>query len=666
LAVATTNSTIVELIDVDTGAIRGELRIPGNATWLDWHPDGEILAVSGQDRRIYLVDSRSGRDALPPLDDHLELGYTCCFSHAGDWLINTDWSGTLRVWDTRTSRQLLTQSGAASFLQFSHDDRLLGHIRRGTRVCLLRAEGAKALRTIQAVGSTTEFASHDGPCSDIDGRLLAVETERGVALIDVARGREVAILALPRNFPFRRDPEGRGFWTHGNAGLLRWPIRADTSRAGGIRIGPPDRLSRARGSDRWGASGDGGIVAIPIFDGASLWHRASNRVLVLGPQEDVRNCTVSPDGRWAATGTHILHGAGGAKVWDTATGRHVVDLPVGGGCPVEFSPAGKWLLTGAGGCRLWEVGTWRQGPKLDSPAENTRHAFTADGKLLALGDQAGIVRLVSPDTGVELARLTVAASEPLLPGCFTPDGRYLAVLGGISKQLYVFDLATLRTELNQLGLDWVSSPVPRISADPVEPIQITVDLGNIRQSTLARDLVDKAAQLEEGKKFPEAVTALREAIKTDPTDAIAQNNLAWLLAAGPKELRDAQAALPLARKAAELEPQTALYLNTLGVALYRNGKYTEAVPVLANSLAASHGDADAFDLFFLAMCHHELGEPAKAKTCYDRAVKWVNEKPGMRSQWLAELAAFQAEAEGLLAHGKAPSRKGEGGRRKDE
>ena len=135
---------------------------------------------------------------------------------------------------------------------------------------------------------------------------------------------------------------------------------------------------------------------------------------------------------------------------------------------------------------------------------------------------------------------------------------------------------------------------------------------------------------------------------------MANYNLAWLLMSGPKELRDAQAHLPLARKAAELEPQSALYLNTLGVALCRKGKYTEAFSVLEKSLAASRGRSDAFDLFFLAMCHHQLGEPAKAKDCYDRAVNWVRDQSNIRSEYLTELTAFQAEADALLGHAKAP------------
>jgi tetratricopeptide (TPR) repeat protein len=308
-------------------------------------------------------------------------------------------------------------------------------------------------------------------------------------------------------------------------------------------------------------------------------------------------------------------------------------------------------LTSAGGCRLWEVGTWREGANLGASADNAAHAFTADERVLALGDQPGVVRLVSPDSGVELARLTLPEADHLQPLCFTPDGRQLAVVGNLSKSLYLFDLATLRKELRELGLDWDNSPLPPISEEPAEPIHVTVDIGIIGRLAA---LVDKAAQLEQAKKYGEALAALREAVKTDPTHPKANNNLAWLLVAGPTELRDAQAALPLARKAAEVEPQTAVYLNTLGVVLYRNGKYTEAISVLEKSLAASRGGSDAFDLFFLSMCHHQLGEPAKAKDCYDRALKWVRDQRDMPSSWVEDLTAFQAEADALVGQAKAP------------
>jgi tetratricopeptide (TPR) repeat protein len=155
----------------------------------------------------------------------------------------------------------------------------------------------------------------------------------------------------------------------------------------------------------------------------------------------------------------------------------------------------------------------------------------------------------------------------------------------------------------------------------------------------------------------EAIAAWQSAIKLNPKNALAHNIVSWQLLVGPKELRDPKAALPLARKAVELEPQNDHYVNTLGVALYRNGELKEAIPVLQKSLAAGKGAADAFDLFFLAMCYHRLGDPAKARDHYDRADAWFQQRRSkLPPAWVTELTEIQAEARALLALPEASSK----------
>ena len=93
-----------------------------------------------------------------------------------------------------------------------------------------------------------------------------------------------------------------------------------------------------------------------------------------------------------------------------------------------------------------------------------------------------------------------------------------------------------------------------------------------------------------------------------------------------------------------------MYLNTLGVALYRNGQFADAVPVLEKSLAAGGGKTDAFDLFFLAMCRHRLGDTDRAREDHDRDVRWLEDhKATLGAKWAEELAAFRAEADAVLA-----------------
>ena len=84
------------------------------------------------------------------------------------------------------------------------------------------------------------------------------------------------------------------------------------------------------------------------------------------------------------------------------------------------------------------------------------------------------------------------------------------------------------------------------------------------------------------------------------------------------------------------------------MALYRAGQYAEAISVLEQSLAAGKGEFDAFDLFFLAMAHHQLGHRARPAAATTRpSVGWRSRRACPSR--ISELAAFRAEAEAVLA-----------------
>jgi serine/threonine protein kinase/WD40 repeat protein/tetratricopeptide (TPR) repeat protein len=177
-------------------------------------------------------------------------------------------------------------------------------------------------------------------------------------------------------------------------------------------------------------------------------------------------------------------------------------------------------------------------------------------------------------------------------------------------------------------------------AEQVDPAR-----GPSLRTSLASVLLQRAARRTERAA---ALVDLRKALEIRDDYALTHNNLAWLLLKAPQEPGAVQEALRHARQAVDLAADQPHYLNTLGVALYRSGQAAEAVPVLEKSLAAGEGLSDAFDLFFLAMCHARLGDAAKAKDCFDRAVKWCDERNDLPPDQAGELNLFRAEAEALL------------------
>jgi serine/threonine protein kinase/WD40 repeat protein len=643
---------VCRVIDIDSGKSLSEIPVPGGADWIDWHPEGRVLAISSDGLKIYLYEVSDRRLVVPPLEGHKQYGILARFNHAGDRLVSNDWASIFRIWDTQTGRQLLAQPGTGNGLTFSRDDRLLAAEVDVPHVRLFHYHISHEFRTVALRSSASEgYRGH--AVATLDGRLLAVWAPDGVSLVDMLRGEKVATLPLSGiNEPCFFEPHDEALWTSGQNGLLRWPMRSDASRRK-LQVGPPQAMGPATWINASAASTDAQVVCTPQRnEGALLWRRRTNEKVILGPQQDVRHVTVSPDGRWAATGSHTVASSSGAKVWhaDTDTGDRVADLPVGGLCAVMFSPDSRWLVTTGGGARIWAVDSWQEGPTLAGARHTRDVCFSADSQLLALEGNPGEVRLVRTETGAELARLTAPEQTRLVPQVFTPDGTRLVTLGTETGTLHIFDLSSIRAQLVELGLDWEAPPLPPAPAIDVERLEVQVEMGNFKERVRADELVGLAGQHGSDKQYAQAAQALREAVRLDPTHAAAHNNLAWLLLTAPDDVRNPQEALPLARQAVELASNETLYQNTLGVALYRTGHFADAVEALETSLCESKGASDAFDLFFLAMCHHRLGDTGEATDCRDRAKLWFNQHRGkLPVAWVAELMEFQSEADRVFA-----------------
>jgi serine/threonine protein kinase/tetratricopeptide (TPR) repeat protein len=182
------------------------------------------------------------------------------------------------------------------------------------------------------------------------------------------------------------------------------------------------------------------------------------------------------------------------------------------------------------------------------------------------------------------------------------------------------------------------------SADPEDKVRFyTAALAAKPNHTATRIFLAEALWAR-GKR-DEAIAEYGKVIELNPESALAHNNLAWFLATCPEpKFRDPNRAVELARKAVDLDPKQPTHWNTLGVTYYRTRDWEGAITSLKKAEDLAPGKCVAWNAFFLAMAHWELGEKGEARQEFKQAVRWM-EKNDPKNE---ELQRFRAEAEALM------------------
>jgi WD40 repeat protein/tetratricopeptide (TPR) repeat protein len=714
-----------EILETGSGRLVRSIPLRASAASVAWSPDGVTLATPRDDEpKIDLWAATSGARKAT-LEGHNNFGLGAAFHPAGTLLASNGWENRLWLWDAVLGRPWLNLAADSRILQFSRDGDVV--IARGDR--LVRYQSDPALEYRALAHASNPPLNYQRASIRCDGRLLAVGTNRGVVLWDLARGAELAFLPIGLAWHTTFEPSGN-LVSNGTLGVWRWPVRFDPVR-GAYRIGPPHRLPLPASDCFIDEDRKGRIVA--LADYATVHVLTSDREFHVGPLENCRAVAVSPHGQWLATGSHA---GGGIKIWRARDGGWVADLASEGFGGVLFSPDGRWLLSTSPPCRLWAVDTWQDKRQIDG----TGLCFSPDGRLLVVQDASKVVLLVETETGRKLARLESPDLCAAQWATFSPDGSRLVVTTNDrpAPSVHVWDLRAIRRRLAKLRLDWDAPPLPTArtsSAEAeVEPaIKVDVDFGPLKRyseqyqshleqySIPADELVAtyterlrarpddvgwlhqrghallRLNRFDEGladfsgasdlrpndahlrtyrgvclfnlKRYAQALDQLEPAFQADPETSRAivnynadinttvrglvtfdmeVNNVAWTLANAAEPRRNAVLAARLAAFCVGLSPGEQASLNTLGVALYRAGRFAEAIETLGKSLKSGKGQFDGFDLFFLAMAHHRLGHGDDARTSYQRGLRWLGEQKSLSGQDADELAKFRAEAESLL------------------
>jgi WD40 repeat protein len=491
------------------------------------------------------------------------------------------------------------------------------------------------------------------------GRLFATASDPdGVRLWDLVTSWQIAHISTAATYGILFERDGTGLLTYASRQLRRWPLEF-SSREGRewVRIGPPQRLLTLDHADPNGrmvfcGPDQNRLVITDNLRGVNLIELAPRpRVVQSWRTPTASFLAASPDGRWVATGSWE---GPGFQVWDTLRNAEARLWSTGDAC-VAFSPDGRWFVSGSGGgsytgaeCCFWKVGTWERGPSI--PLERTKSpsqmAFSHDGRILAvLGTMTEIV-LVNPRDLRELARLQ--SREPMLLSTlqFSPDGGFL-VAGTAAGYIHVWDLRRIRARLVEMNLDWdlpaLGPPPGALTAEQPLEVELRLDLGS---------LVGRANYFLNIPDYRRAVADFEAALALDPDRPDIRRGLVSILTNGPIAIRNLDRAEELVRAALRRDPASLADLGDLGMILYRQGRYPEAIAALEPAVSGRPDPVDhACWRIFLAMSQHHLGQSRAAKESYQRA------RSDLADAKLSPLAAEQlprlwAEADATLHVGR--------------
>ena len=464
-----TGSNRMTLHDLNQPGATRTCAIPENAgvSWIAWHPDGKLIAIAGERiRRLYVCSAATGAIAAI-MDGHTTNGILVWFDPAGDRLWSADWSGQLRLWDWQAGRQTLDVSAPITIPPVVAADGTLAAAVRDNHVQLLRvAVGREVSRLSISAEVPVDRSGLSGPAIvSPDGRLLAAPYEDQLALFDLPSRMLIDTVPFRQAMPIQFASDNSALWLSHKSGLLRL-YRISLGRRGNVlRVGRPQAVvsSAEYGSDRYGMSDDAQVLAVPNRDGGTLLFRDLKKPPTrLGPQHDVRFCSVSPDGKWVISGGHSEPCS--IALWSVATGAKVKVLETWGGHSA-FSRDGHWACTWRNDTRkvhLWDTSTWQSRAEFSGQCA----VFSPDARFVAVDGDAGVVRLLRVPDGKEVVQLSVPDNVRFFPTSFSPDGGTLAALSFGLGYVLTWDLHAIRRQLRAIALDWDDAAIPEPPPGP--------------------------------------------------------------------------------------------------------------------------------------------------------------------------------------------------------
>jgi WD40 repeat protein len=611
----------VTLYEVATGQEMWTFPGPkGGVNDLAFHPDGRRLAVAGSG--VVEVWDAADRTRVHELPGHSKWIYGLAFSSDGKWLATGGWDRTVKLRDAATGEEKLTIFGHEGFvldLAFSPEGRSLASASEDRCVRLWEVPSG---RQIGVFHGHTDFVqavafAPDGrglASGGLEGTLKVWDRRTSLPVIFDEHTGWVGRLWYRRDgrrvitAPIAQQVAGETTkgWDPSTGELDPTLIGIDPAKFGDeclsvppFQFGaPPQPVTSPDGTMLARVWGAGGTERSKEYANTSVVvvDATTGRVLhtLIGHTADVVGIAFSPDGRRIATASFDRT----IKLWDTATGREVFTLRghTAGLLVLAFSPDGRRIVSGGIDytARVWDA--------TPLPAEVLR---AQDARYRQ--KREALEEMVRATQDVQRAQ------------ALARDGRWDLAAAAFGKL------------------------VER------EPDNLTLRQAHIRSLVAAGDDAGVRHACEELLKKPQ-----------DSVYTMQTPNIAWSCALAPDAVADHEAPVRLAESYLATHPEErgerkSDGLNGLGAALYRGGRYEEAIHRLNEGIQARGDGGDPRAFAFLAMAHHRLGHRNEAQHWLDNLAAY-QPRTGANSSWEdVEIHILRREAESLILGSRHPA-----------